>query len=89
MDVYKWAHKLVPVVACEHVMDCFELARDIRSLDMRAAPYDLRELGYEPVRIETPEGKARYAAEQRVFAERGQVLRERLITACDRMVRPL
>jgi hypothetical protein len=83
MDLYKWAHKLVPVVSSDLVMDCFELARDIRALDMRAAPYDLRELGYEPVRIESPEGKAQYAAEQRAFAERGQVLRERLITACD------
>src|SRR6478609_5294995 len=86
MDLYKWAHKLVPVVSSDLVMDCFELARDIRSLDMRAAPYDLRELGYEPVRIETPEGKAQYAAEQRGFSARGQRLRERLATACDHIL---
>jgi len=86
MDLYKWAHKLVPVVPSDLVMDCFELARDIRSLDMRAAPYDLRELGYEPVRIETPEGKAQYAAEQRGFSARGQRLRERLATACDHIL---
>lgn len=84
MDLYKWAHKLVPAVSSDLVMDCFELARDIRSLDMRAAPYDLRELGYEPVRIETPEGKAQYAAEQRAFSVRGQRLRERLVEAIDR-----
>jgi hypothetical protein len=88
MDLYKWAHKLVPVVPSELVMDCFELARDIRSLDMRAAPYDLRELGYEPVPVETAEGKAVYVAEQRAFAERGQVLRERLIAACDLILQP-
>ena len=86
MDLYKWAHKLVPVVPSDLVMDCFELARDIRSLDMRAAPYDLRELGYEPVRIETAEGKAQYAAEQRGFSARGQALRTRLIDACDRVL---
>ena len=85
MDLYKWAHKLVPAVSSELVMDCFELARDIRSLDMRAAPYDLRELGYEPVRIETAEGKAQYAAEQRGFSERGQALRLRLVEAIDRV----
>ena len=85
MDLYKWAHKLVPAVSSDLVMDCFELARDIRSLDMRAAPYDLRELGYEPVAIETPEGKAQYAAEQRVFSERGQTLRARLVDAIDRI----
>ncbi len=83
MDLYKWAHKLVPAVPSDLVMDCFELARDIRGLDMRAAPYDLRELGYEPVRIETAEGKAQYAAEQRAFSARGQVLRERLLSAVD------
>ena len=87
MDLYKWAHKLVPAVSSELVMDCFELARDIRSLDMRAAPYDLRELGYEPVRIETAEGKAQYAAEQRGFSERGQALRLRLVEAIDRVTR--
>src|SRR4051812_20825633 len=87
MDLYKWAHKLVPVVPSDLVMDCFELARDIRSLDMRASPYDLRELGYEPVSIETPAGKAAYVAQQRDFAQRGQVLRERLVTACDDILR--
>ena len=83
MDLYKWAHKLVPVVPSELVMDCFELARDTRSLDMRAAPYDLRELGYEPVRIETAEGKAQYAAEQRGFSVRSQALRGRVVAAID------
>ena len=83
MDLYKWAHKLVPAVSSDLVLDCFELARDIRTLDMRAAPYDLRELGYEPVCIETPEGKAAYAAAQRGFSARGQALRARLVDAVD------
>ena len=83
MDLYKWAHKLLPAVPSDLVMDCFDLARDIRAHDMRAAPYDLRELGYEPVRIETPEGKAEYAAAQRAFSVRGQALRERLVDAID------
>ncbi|GAA2477032.1 3-methyladenine DNA glycosylase [Terrabacter carboxydivorans] len=86
MDLYKWAHKLVPAVSSDLVMDCFELARDIRALDMRAAPYDLRELGYEPVRIETAEGKAEYAAAQRGFSVRGQALRARLVEAIDAVV---
>ena len=83
MDLYKRAHKLVPAVSSDLVMDCFELAREIRQLDMRAAPYDLRELGYEPVLIETSEGKAQYAAEQRGFAARSQALRDRLVRALD------
>ena len=37
----------LPAVPSDLVMDCFELAREIRELDMRASPYDLRELGYD------------------------------------------
>jgi hypothetical protein len=81
MDLYKWAGKLLPGVPSSLVMDCFDLAREVRELDMRAAPYDLRELGYEPVRIETPSGRSKYAAAQRGFATRGQELRERLLQA--------
>ncbi len=85
MDLYKWSHKLVPAVSSDLVMDCFDLARQIRTLDMRAAPYDLRGLGYEPLLIETPEGKAQYAAEQRGFAAHGLVLRRRLVEAIDQV----
>ncbi len=86
MDLYKWAHKLVPAISSDLVMECFGLAREIRSLDMRAAPYDLSELGYEPVRIETPEGKAEYAAAQRGFSVRGQQLRSEILDALDGLV---
>ena len=41
MDLYKHAFRLSPLVASDLVADCFELARDIRVLDMRASPYDL------------------------------------------------
>jgi hypothetical protein len=53
---------------------------------MRASPYDLRELGYEPVPIETPEGKAHYVEEQRRFTERGQTLRTRLLDVIDQLL---
>jgi hypothetical protein len=48
---------------------------------MRASPYDLAALGYPPVRVETPEGRAEYAANQRGFADRAAALRGRLIGA--------
>jgi hypothetical protein len=83
MDLYKWAMKLSPAVGSDLILDAFVLARDVRELDMRAAPYDLRELGYEPVPIETPEGKAEYVAAQRGFSERGQRLRGRLLDTLD------
>ncbi|RGC69927.1 hypothetical protein C5N14_05820 [Micromonospora sp. MW-13] len=81
MDLYKWAYKLSPLVCSELVADGFALAREIRALDMRASPYDLAALGYPPVRVETPEGRAEYAAAQRGFAERAAVLRARLLAA--------
>lgn len=81
MDVYKWAMKLGPLVPGELLLDCFELARDIRELDMQAAPYDLSDWGVVPVPIETAVGKAEYVRRQREFAERGNTLRERILEA--------
>jgi hypothetical protein len=86
MDLYKHAFRLVPMVRSELVADCFELARDIRVLDMRASPYDLGGLGYEPVRIETAEGKQEYVAAQRLFAERGAPLRQRLLGRVEKLL---
>jgi hypothetical protein len=79
MDLYKWAYKLSPLTGAELVADCFALARDIRALDMRASPYDLADLGYPPVRIETAAGRVEYATAQREFAERAAPLRHRLL----------
>jgi hypothetical protein len=52
---------------------------------MRASPYDLSELGYEPILVETPEGRAEYAAGQRTFADWAAGLREDIIRACARL----
>ncbi|WP_110589019.1 3-methyladenine DNA glycosylase [Microbacterium suaedae] len=81
MDVYKWTAKLGPLAPGDLLLDAFELARDIRRLDMEAAPYDLRAFGIDPVRIETAEGKAEYVHRQRAFAERGNRLRRALLDA--------
>ena len=86
MDLYKHAYRLSPLVPSELVADCFELARDIRVLDMRASPYDLSGLGLEPVRVETVEGKQEYVAAQRDFAARGAPLRQRLLDECERLL---
>jgi hypothetical protein len=80
MDLYKWAVKLGPLVPGDLLLDAFELARDIRELDMRASPYDLREWGYPPVAVETPEGKATYVSAQRAFTERAQPIRRDLLS---------
>lgn len=81
MDIYKWAMKLGPLIPGELLLDAFELARDIRLLDMEAAPYDLSEWGVVPVPIETAEGKAEYVRRQRGFTERGNALRGRMLDA--------
>ena len=86
MDLYKQSFRLSPLICSDLVADCFELAGDIRVLDMRASPYDLADLGFEPVRIETPDGKREYAEAQRGFADRGAPLRDRLIAECERLL---
>ena len=93
MDLYKHAFRLTPMIGSDLVADAFELAWDIRVLDMRAAPYDLTGLTLDPagdpwtpVAIETPEGKQEYAARQRAFAERGQVVRAELVSECQRLL---
>ncbi len=86
MDLYKWAFKLAPFTPGELLADCFELARDIRETDMRASPYDLSQLGFAPITIETPEGRAEYERRQRRFASQGEPLRARLMLLCDRLL---
>lgn len=84
MDLFKWAAKLAPAVPSELALDAFELAMEIRYVDMQASPYDVRELGLAPIAIETAEGKSEYARRQGEFASRASVLRDRLIEACVR-----
>ena len=86
MDLYKWAFKLAPFTPSELTADCFALARDIREVDMRASPYDLRALDFAPIAIETPGGRAEYEAHQRAFATRGEPLRARLVALCERLL---
>jgi hypothetical protein len=88
MDLYKWTAKLAPAVPGELVLDCFELAREIRTLDMQASPYDVSSLGEPAVAIETPAGKAEYVARQRGFAERAAVLRQRLLEVTEGLIGP-
>lgn len=81
MDLYKWTAKAMPWTGSELLLDCFELALELRELDMRASPYDLSAWDREPVKIETPEGRREYETEQRRLASRAEPLRARLIAA--------
>ena len=79
MDLYRWAYTLMPWVGSDLLRACFELAIDLRVLDMQASPYDLSAMGFDPVRVETPEGRDEYQARQRALSARATDLREQLI----------
>ena len=79
MDLFKYAMWFQPYVPGDLVLDCFELAVFAREIDMRASPYDVSDLGYSPITIETPEGRREYAREQRLIAERAAPLRLALL----------
>ena len=75
-----------PLTPSELIADCFALAREIRELDMRASPYDLAVLGYPPIKIETPDGRAEYTSAQRSFAYRAGDIRCRTLLHVARFV---
>jgi hypothetical protein len=74
----------MPWAGSDLLLDCFELAMELRDLDMRASPYDLAAFGLEPVRIETADGRRDYEREQARLAAKAAPLRQRLIDALDR-----
>ena len=86
MDLYKWAHKLSPWIDSELIADAFWLAVEALELDMRASPYDMRELGYEAIEIETEAGRKIYTERQEAVWKKGQVVRGRLISAIHRVL---
>lgn len=86
MDLYKWAYKLTPWIPGELLADSFELATIAREIDMRASPYDLTDLGFQPITIETSEGKKAYEAQQRELAEAAALIRDRLISRLNRLL---
>jgi hypothetical protein len=83
MDLYKHCMWFQPMIPGELVLDCFELAREARTLDMQASPYDLVKYGYEPIKIEEGAGRATYVVRQRYLSQRAQNLRQRLVTALE------
>ena len=85
MDLYKWAYQFTPFIPSQLVADAFELARIAREIDMRASPYDLSALGFEPIAIETRVGREVYVEEQRRLYAASQPLREQLLLAYSKL----
>lgn len=79
MDLYRWAYTAMPWIGSDLLWHSFELAAELRVLDMQASPYDLSAMGFAPVRVETPDGREEYQRRQRELSERASVLREQLI----------
>jgi len=85
MDLYKWATKLWPWIGSDFIGKTFLLALEGRELDMRASPYDLQEHGYEPICIETEEGRKEYQRLQQEYAQKAQELRQELRNFCKKL----
>jgi hypothetical protein len=81
MDLYRFCYKIAPWIESELLADAFALASSARELDMRASPYDLTELGFEPIAIETADGRAQYVRLQREIARLAEPVRERVLNA--------
>ena len=79
MGVYRWAFKRAPWVGSDLILDAFELALDIRHLDMASSPYDLSAWDIAPVPVETAEGRTSFVHAQQEFHARAQGLREQLL----------
>jgi hypothetical protein len=81
MDLYRFCYKIAPWIESELLADAFALARAARELDMRASPYDLAEFGFEPIPIESADGRAQYVRLQREIARSAEPVRERVLKA--------
>lgn len=79
MDLYRFAYKIAPFCPSDVVADALDVARAAREIDMRASPYDLGAYGFEPVKVETADGRAEYAELQRGVFELARPVRERLL----------
>lgn len=79
MDLYRLTAKLMPLAGSDLLVAAFELAYAAREIDMRASPYDLRDYGYAPIKIETAAGRGDYVRAQSAIAARGADLRAQLL----------
>jgi hypothetical protein len=79
MDLYKWAFKMYPWIPSTLILDAFELAVEARHIDMQASPYDLKDQGLEPIKIETEAGRKEYKAKQEMIFQKGLPIRQRIL----------
>ena len=86
MDLYKLTAQCMPWVGSDLLWNSFEFAIQARQLDMQASPYDCSSLGFEAVKIETPEGRQQYERRQRELSELAAPIRAELIQRLEQML---
>ena len=79
MDLYKWCYKCAPWTSAELTRKCFFHAIRAREIDMRASPYDVKNLGLSPILIETAVGKKEYQDCQEQLMADGKPLLDQLL----------
>jgi len=89
MDLYKWAFKMYPWINSNTIREAFELAVETRVMDMKASPYDLRDFGLSPIKIETNEGRQEYIKKQMTIFEKSQPIRKKLISEYKHLLQTL
>jgi hypothetical protein len=53
---------------------------------MRASPYELSQYGYDPIEVETAEGRELYRVDQKALYECGQPIAKRLLRECKQLL---
>lgn len=86
MDLYKWAFKLYPWIPGDLLRKSFLNALEARKIDMQASPYDVREFGLDPIRIETEEGRRDYISKQTAIHESSMPIRLELIRWYEKII---
>ncbi len=86
MDLYKWAYKIYPWIDSDLLTDAFELAIQARTVDMQASPYDMREYGLPPIKIETTDGRLEYRNEQEKLAVMAEPIRLSIIEVYEELL---
>lgn len=87
MDLYKWAFKGYPWISSELIRKAFLLALEARTIDMKASPYDLQDYGYQPIKVETENGRHEYLEKQKMIHAKSLSIRDELILAYDDIIR--
>ncbi len=80
---------MYPWISSKTIREAFELAVETRVMDMKASPYDLRDFGLEPIKIETDEGRRKYMKKQKAIFEKSQPIRKQLIREYKRLLATL